>query len=186
MTKPLLVICIFLLITACEKDKTLATFLDCETDNVFTHDKVLKDAQNFFELEIGNHWKRELFVDHNQSRIYAADTTRNFYSSFIIDITRFQGKIQINKEFQQKITQSIQSTQQSYLIKDDFFDFEKQSGYGVFYFEKKGEQPTYFLEFYIAYQNHYYLLKSTLLGSENFEANLCESMQVLNSFHPFP
>lgn len=174
------------IITSCNKEKTLANFIDCKIDTTYTHNKVLRDAKNYFEISINNHWKRELFVDLNQSRIYAADTTKDYSSSFIIDVTRFNDRIVLDTIFQNNITNNINNQNKSYVIQEDFFTYNKQQGYGVFYFEHKGMNPTYFLEFYIAYPEHYYVLKSIILGNENFEANVCESMTVLNSFKPIP
>ncbi|WP_010136662.1 hypothetical protein [Ochrovirga pacifica] len=189
MTKPFLAILLssfVFLLTNCETEKNLNNFIDCDTPMEFNHNKVLRDAQNYFQINIGQNWKRELFVANDQTRIYAADTTRNYSSSFIVDITRFKGRVVLDSIFQHQITNSIQTNPQSYLIKEHPFTYKNQQGYGVFYFENKGANPTYFLEFYIAYPEHYYLLKSILLGSEKFEENLCESMQVLQSFQPLP
>lgn len=189
MAKRLLFIFIIgcaLALTSCKKEKTLANFVDCDIDTTFIHNKVLRDAKNYFEITINNNWKRELFVDVNQSRIYAADTTKDYSASFIIDVTRFNDRMVLDTIFQNKIIKNIKNKNKSYVIQEDFFTYNDQKGYGVFYFEHKGANPTYFLEFYIAYAEHYYLLKSIILGNENFEANVCESMTLLNSFKPLP
>lgn len=171
---------------SCQEEKTMANFVDCDIEPTYEHNKVLRDAKNYFEVSIGKNWKRELFVDANQSRIYAADTTRDYSASFIVDITRFSDRIVLDSIFKKSITKNINNANKSYVIQEDFITYKGQKGYGIFYFEHKGFNPTYFMEFYIAYPEHYYLLKSTILGNENFEENVCESMTVLNSFNTLP
>lgn len=189
MTKrfPLILsISIVFLCLSCKQEKTLQNFIDCDYETNFKHDKVLRDAKNYFEVNIGNHWKRELYVDDGQSRMYAADTTRDYSESFIIDITRFDGRIVLDSVFQNKLKKDIENENRSYIIKDNFLNYNTKKGYGVFYFEHKGANPTYFMEFYIAYPEHYYLLKAIILGNEKFEDNLCETMEVINSFKVLP
>ena len=82
-----------ILLFSCKKELSINDIISCTSEVEFHHSKTIRDAKNNFEISLGEHWKRELYFDDHQSRIYAADTTRNFSSSFIIDVTRFKGKI---------------------------------------------------------------------------------------------
>lgn len=179
------VVLLFLLFS-CQKTTTIYNLLECTPNQEFVHQKTLRDVKNGFEINIGENWKRELYFDDYQSRIYAADTTKNYTSSFIVDITRFKGKIIIEDAFKQQLVQTIQKKENHHIIKEGFVEFQNKKSYVVFSFEKKGIHQTYTLECYIPDGESYYLLISTINGSENLANNVLESLQVFNSLHPLP
>lgn len=177
---------ILLIAISCQKKTTIYDVLECKSSNSFAHAKTLRDVQNHFEINIGENWKRELYYDSYQSRIYAADTTRSYSSSFIVDITRFEGKIIIEKAFQEQLMKTIKEKKNQFIIKEGFIDFKEQKSYTIFSFQKREEQQTYTLECYVPSGEFYYLLTSTINGSDNLANNILESLQVFNSLKILP
>ena len=174
------------LLFSCKNEPSINDVISCTSDVDFHHSKIIRDAKNNFEINLGEHWKRELYFDDYQSRIYAADTTRNFSSSFIIDVTRFKGKIIIEEAFKNKITTQVLATPKTYIIQNSIIKFNDQPAYAIYYFHKNEEQVTYNIQYYIADQEHYYLLSAQINGSQNFTKNNCEILQIFNSLKIIP
>ncbi len=172
---------IFITLFSCKKKKDLGTLLNINKHTQFNHSKVIRDVKNNFEITIGDTWKRELYFDDYQSRIYAADTTRNYSSSFIIDITRFKGKIILDKAFKNELLTNIEKAPKNYMISNGFLQFNKQPAYYVFSFERQHQKEIYTLDYYIEDDEYYYLLRSTINTSKNLPNSLDESVTIFNS-----
>ena len=177
---------VLFLAISCQKTSTIYDVLECKQATSFQHSKTIRDVQNHFEINIGENWKRELYVDDYQSRIYAADTTRNYSSSFIVDITRFKGKIIIEDAFKEQLIKTLEKKPNNYVINEGFIEFKKKKSYTLFSFEKQNEQQIYTLECYVPSGEYYYLLISTIHGSHDLTNNVLESLQVFNSLKLLP
>ncbi|MDO6803613.1 hypothetical protein Q4595_14260 [Wenyingzhuangia sp. 1_MG-2023] len=181
-----LLLAITIVLVACQQKLTLKDIVECDGNVVFQHDKIIRDAKNYYEITIGKDWKRELFVDQQQSRIYAADTTKNYSASFLIDVTRFDGRIVLDSTFQKNIISQIKSLPRSYVIKEGFIEFQEQPAYSVFSFQKTDTAILYQIQCYVAAQDHYFLLSSNIHGNQNLSNNLCESISIFNSLNLIP
>lgn len=176
-----------ILLLSCKKTPSIYDVISCNSSQEFEHTKTIRDAKNHFEINLGEHWKRELYFDDYQSRIYAADTTRNFSSSFLIDVTRFKGRIIIEEAFKNKITSEIlASNPRTYVIENSIIEYKEQPAYAIYYFHKNEDQVTYNIQYYIAFKESYYLLSAQINGSQNFELNNCEILQLFNSLKILP
>ncbi|NJB81809.1 hypothetical protein [Wenyingzhuangia aestuarii] len=174
------------LLFSCEQGPTIFDVVDCNSNTEFHHTKSIRDVKNGFEISIGENWKRELYFDDYQSRIYAADTTRSFSASFLIDITRFKGKIIIEEAFKNKISQQILAKPRTYIIKDKLITFKNKPAYAVYSFQKNATNASYTIQCYVADKEHYYLLSSQINGSQNLAQNSCEIVSIFNSLKMLP
>lgn len=173
-----------LAIISCNQKPDIYDILGAKKNTNYNHSKTIRDVKNNFEVNIGAHWKRELYFDDYQSRIYTADTTKSYSSSFIIDITRFKGKIIIEEEFKNQLVSTIQKKAQNYVIKEGFLEFKEKPAYCIYSFEKQLEHVVYTIECYVADGDNYYLLTSTINGSNNLNNNLSETLAIFNSLTP--
>lgn len=170
-----------ILFFSCKNEPSINDIISCSSDAEFHHSKTIRDAKNNFEINLGEHWKRELYFDEYQSRIYSADTTRSYSESFIIDVTRFEGNINLTENFRQHLISQIKSIPRAYIIKEGFINFKEIPAYVVYSFQKKDEMVLYNIQCYIAYSDHYFLLESKINGSKNLDKNSCESVAIFNS-----
>ncbi|MGY5351241.1 hypothetical protein ACXGQW_01495 [Wenyingzhuangia sp. IMCC45533] len=170
-----------LCLLSCKKKQDLSTLLGVDKKIEFDHAKVIRDVKNNYEIKIGDHWKRELYFDDYQSRIYAADTTRNYSNSFIIDVTRFKGKIILEDAFRNELKSKIEKKARNYIISEGYSKYKDLPAYYIFSFKKQSEQEIYTLDYYIAEEDSYYLLKSTINTSKNLSNSLSESLAIFNS-----
>ncbi len=173
-------------VSSCQKKATLNNVLKINNSLQFTHDKTIRDVKNNFEITIGKHWKRELYYDAAQSRIYAADTTRNFSSSFIIDVTCFTGKIILDDTFTDKLSNDITKFPKNYIINKGSLELQNKPAYCVYSFEKLSQTAIYNIECYLPDGERYYVLKSTINGSEHLSKNVSETIKIFNSLNILP
>ena len=171
---------------SCKKQATITNVIPCNSSTAFKHAKIIRDVKNNYEINIGENWKRELYFDDYQSRIYAADTTRSFSSSFIVDVTCFKGKIILDEAFKNQLIANVKKQPKNYIIKEGFIELKELPGYFILSFENKHNTQIYTLTCYLTKGDDYYLLKSTINGSENLDNNLCESIAVFNSLNLLP
>jgi len=171
---------------SCKHEATLSDIIKSNYTEEFNHDKIIRDAKDSFEVKIGKNWKRELYVDTNQSRIYAADTTRSFSASFIVDITKFKGKIHIDDEFTQKIGSQITQQSRTYIIKQGPIVFKEHPSYVFYSFQKQTNSVIYTIECYVPHQESYFLLTAQINGSLNLEQNTAEIITIFNSLNILP
>ncbi|ANW95682.1 hypothetical protein AXE80_05055 [Wenyingzhuangia fucanilytica] len=153
----------------------------CEQKTEIKNTRVVNDVHHNFKIKVGKNWKTELYFDDYQSRIYSADTTRNYSESFIIDITRFEGNITLSDNFRQHLMSQIKSIPRAYIIKEGFIDFKDSAAYAIYSFQKKEDIVLYNIQCYLTYPDHYFLLESKINGSQNLEKNTCESIAIFNS-----
>jgi len=170
-----------LLFLSCNKTTDLEHLLEIKTTANTWQNKTITDVKDHFKIKIGKKWKRELFFDYNQSRIYAADTTRNFLSSFIIDVTEFEGKINLDENFKTQLEQNITQEPRSYMVKKGNINIQKIPGYCLFSFSRQPDFEVYTLTCYLALKEKYFLMTSTIYGSENLTQSLQETISVFNS-----
>lgn len=175
-----------LVLFSCNQKPKIDHLISCSKNHEFQHQKTIRDVKNHFEINIGDHWKRELYFDDHQSRIYAADTTRSFSSSFIIDVTRFSNRIIIEEDLKKRTTNQVLSEPNTYIIKNKVITYKNQPAYAIYYFRKINDRVIYNLQYYISYKNCYYLLSAQINGSHQFDSNNCEILQVFNSLNILP
>lgn len=175
-----------ILLFSCQQSPTISDIIESDFSKQFDHNKVIRDAKNSFEINIGKNWKRELYVDTNQSRIYGADTTRNYSSSFIIDITKFKGKIRIEDEFTDGISSQITKEHRTYMINQGAILFKKIPSYVFYSFQKNNNNITYSIECYVPDGESYYLLSAQINGSQNLTQNTAEIITIFNSLNRLP
>ncbi|NIJ45513.1 hypothetical protein FHR24_001981 [Wenyingzhuangia heitensis] len=175
-----------ILLFSCKKEPTIYDVIECNTSTNFNHSKTIRDVKNSFEITIGENWKRELYFDDYQSRIYAADTTRSFSSSFIIDITRFKGKIIIEEAFKNKISKQTLAKPRSFIINQGLITFNQNPAYAIYSFQKNTDSATYTIQCYMSNKDYYYLLSAQINGSKNLSHNSSEILEIFNSLKILP
>lgn len=167
---------------SCHEESDLEELLNIKANINYNLNKTIVDVKDNYQINIGDDWKRELYFDQQQSRIYAADTTKSFLSSFIVDFTQFDGKIELNENFRTQLIKQIEKQPRSYVINEGFIEINKVPAYCVFSFSREPDFEVYYLSCYLKDHNSYYFLTSTLYGSDHMKDNLKEAVSVFNSF----
>ena len=176
---PIIVLCSFFY--ACQQTSPLEKLLEVKVSSQYLHNKTIEDVKDHYQITIGDHWKRELYFDDHLSRIYAADTTKNFLSSFIVDVNEFKGDLKIDKDFKDGLIKQISSQPRSFIIQKGDIEINNLPGYCVFSFTREPDFEVYNLICYLNEKEHYFMLTSTMYGSDFMKENLKESVKIFNS-----
>tara|TARA_B100000809_G_scaffold264657_1_gene321076 strand:+ start:4723 stop:5136 length:414 start_codon:yes stop_codon:yes gene_type:complete len=132
-------------------------------------------------MKIPLSWKKEMFVNQNETRLYFADTTRQLNETFIIDIGLNFSKTKIDSTFIREIKKQIQENKNTKLIKESKITLKEKPGFVI---QTKIEELSIeknCIEIYLNNKNDsYYILKIDAYGKENIESRFCEAIQLLN------
>lgn len=96
-----LLLFIFLLLSCSSSD--LKKDFDCSR-NSYINLTEIKDFRRLFTLSLPKDWKINLYYDHGQSSIYAADTTLNLTETTLIDASYIHAPIFFDTDFKQKLS----------------------------------------------------------------------------------
>lgn len=152
--------------------------IDCDTDYEFSELTTTKDTRGNFEMKIPKTWKKEMFVNQDETRLYFADTTRQLNETFIIDIGLYFSKTIIDDAFIKNVTKEIK---QNNLVQKNAITYKEKSGYAIQFFSKELNLAKNSIEIYLNNKNDsYYLLKIDAYGDQNIENRFCEALQLLN------
>ncbi len=169
-------------LTSCA-EKNINNLLDIHCDNnyEFRELKSTTDTRGNFEMKIPLSWKKEMFVNQNETRLYFADTTRQLNETFIIDIGLNFSKTKIDSTFIREIKKQIQENKNTKLIKESKITLKEKPGFVI---QTKIEELSIeknCIEIYLNNKNDsYYILKIDAYGKENIESRFCEAIQLLN------
>lgn len=169
-------------LTSC-KDKSIGSQLniDCNNTYEFTQLKSTKDTKGNFEMKIPVSWKKEMFVNQNETRLYFADTTRQLNETFIIDIGLYFSNTKIDSNFIRETKKQIQQNSNLTLVKERNIIFKEKPGFAIQTNNKELGFEKSSIDIYLKNKNDsYYILKIDTYGNENIEERFCEALQILN------
>lgn len=170
---------------SCQEPTELQKLFENEINDLevtFNQPKVVVDAKENFEITLEKNWKRELYLDEAESRIYTADTTKSLKESFILDITSIEGKIKLDNNFANQLKNQIRNIPQAYIVVDDFITVNKLPAYCIYSFQKSEPLNQFNIQLYIADKDRYYLLESKIYGDDNIQEKIAKSLLSFETF----
>lgn len=176
-------ICLTCFLPACDS-KSIEKELgyNCNLAKDFKNLTNIKDAKLTFEVKIPENWKRELFVNNIESRLYAADTTKELNNTYIYDFGYYSGELKTDEEFQLNLHKEINSFGKSTILKKKNFKVKNKDAYFVSYkTEKEHLNSNSILLFLRNKNNSFYKLKVDVYGQNNKEQRFCEALSLLET-----
>lgn len=176
---------VFILFFASCSDSSISKKLkiDCSDNYDFNQLKTTKDTRGNFEMKIPSNWKKEMFVNENETRLYFADTTRELNKTFIIDIGLYFSKVKIDTDFMNSKKIQIEEGQNIELEKLSKINYKDTDGYVVQTKSSELNLNKTGIEIYLNNKNDsYYILKIDAYGMENIESRICEALNLLEYF----
>ena len=177
-----LIAVLFIFFTNCTDDSIATTLkINCADNYDFTELKSSKDTRGNFEMKIPSSWKKEFFVNPNETRLYFADTTRQLDETFIIDIGLYFSKTTIDSKFIAKQKEQIQQNKNIELIKENQISFQDKEGFALQTTSTNWDLKRNSVKLFLNNTNNsYYIIKIDTYGNKNTEEKLCEALQLLN------
>lgn len=152
---------------------------DCDATSDFSNLIEIKDAKLTFETKIPSNWKRELFVDNYESRLYAADTTKELNHAYIFDLGHYSGELIIDKNFKTKISNEINSLNKSKITEAKIFTYKEKEVFYISYNSENGNIASNNIQLYLKNKNNsYYKLKIDVYGKTNIEQRFCKAIEL--------
>lgn len=180
---PIFIFAISLFFLSCTDesiDKKLG--FNCGKTIDFTNLKSTDDAKNKFSIAIPTNWKKELFVDVAESRLYCADTTKELNNTYIFDLAHYEGNLVLDSAFVKKAKQEILSFSTSKILKTNHLKFQKKTAYSILSSTKNlGFDSQHLLVYVLSNKNSYYVFKADVYGLENVDERFCEALQLFNN-----
>ncbi len=170
----------FILFTNCSKTSLLNKDFACSSKST---GKSLREFDFFenFSVEIPKKWKKSFYYDDLQSEIFAADTTKVFNETYMMEFALINGNMQADEVFKNKVIQKAEANQ-IIKIKDNFVDFKKKKGYYFYGKEVSPEKEIHVFQYYLKInETQYFMARSEIFGAENVSERLCESLNIINS-----
>ncbi|MFC2109984.1 hypothetical protein ACFLRU_06645 [Bacteroidota bacterium] len=175
---------ILLFFSSCKQQSIKHTLaFDCETTNYLQQLIKIKDAKKTFELSIPENWKRELFVDTNESRLYCADTTKELNEAYIFDLGYFNNEIKFDNSFISNLTNELSNDN---IIKKGTFNEKNRAYYYILSSSKNLGFPSKNLTIYLKNKNNgHYRLKLDVYGDKNTTQRFCEALSIFDKANLF-
>jgi hypothetical protein len=152
---------------------------DCDSSSAFNNLIEIKDAKLTFETQIPSNWKRELFVDNYESRLYAADTTKELNNAYIFDLGHYSGELKIDKNFKTKISNEINSLNNSKITEEKTFIHKEKEVFYISYSSENANITLNNIQLYLKNKNNsFYKLKIDVYGKENIEQRFCNAIEL--------
>lgn len=175
-----------MLVSCHEKTSELSSIFSCEKSTELTQLETLHDFKNNFTIKTPKYWKTKLYYDNRQSEIFSADTIKNLSDTYIMDYSAILGRIDINKDLQEKVKQKTQENAME-TVKESFHKFK---GFDAFANLSKGTSrgmDLYIFQYYIKLNDEKYLLiKTEFYGIKDFDSRFCESISLLEKIKIHP
>lgn len=163
---------------SCKKDVLTSEF-NCSSSSI-GETKEIRDVLKKFKLNIPVGWKKQLYYDEYKSQIYAADTTKQFTETYILDASWHQGELLFDESFNEKIKTNL-SNEKLEVIKSGKGLFKDKETY---YNLSKGmyrDYPYNLLQIFVKSDVDEYLLFVTkVYGKDNVDERICESISIIN------
>jgi len=179
---PLSIFCLALIlaVSSCKKSKFEQEF-ECTTPMSFSNTKTYSDVLGNFEFEVPKSWKTKLYYDEYQSKLYAADTTRELSESYIIDVTWHQGELVFNEEFEKLVAHQVVNEFELIPVKEGYGDFLDKPAYYNIATGKVNNMSWHYLQIYIQHNvDEYYTLSSKIYGNDLVTERICSSFALFN------
>ena len=178
MKKIITTIIVLLSVFSCKKDD-LASEFDCGSN---TNSYELKEYQDIFKkykIKLPKSWKTQLYYDEFQSQIFSADTTKSLADTYILDISWHQGELNLDKNFAQRVKDTLATTEQLEVLKSNFSKFKDRPSYWTLSAGKKGKYNYKNLQVYVkTHPDEYYTFTTKVYGDVNIDERLCESISL--------
>ena len=174
------IIIILITFISCEKNE-VRDALNCSTTTNFANTKEITGILKHFKINVPKSWKSELYYDEIQSRIYSADTTIQLTQTYIIDVTWYQGEIELDDNFEKIIINNLKQNLNLTSIKANFGYFK---GYPCYFNLAQGLSSGFeyhYLQIYVKTNiDEYFNLTTKVYGGEFIDERLCESISLFD------
>lgn len=170
-----------LVLASCNKSLHLEEEFACQRSDLKGVLEEVSDFKKTFSIELPKHWNTKLYYDNFQSEIFTADTIKVLDESYIMALSMINAKIDVNNLFKEKV-HTVTQSEGLVTVKDGFINFKGNKAY--FNFGKginNGKELHVFQCYVKLHEETYFLVKTEIYGSENMDARLCESIQIMNS-----
>lgn len=179
-SSPIVLISTCMLFISCN-NHSIKKKLDIECNESANFEKLIKvkDAKGTFESETPSNWKRELFINNNESRLYAADTTKNLNNAYIYDLGCYSGELIIDNSFEDKIKNEISTTEDSEITRSKKINYLEKEAYYIHYKTTSTHISSKSIILYLKNKNNsFYKLKIDAYGEDNTNERFCEALDI--------
>jgi len=174
--KRILIVLTAMVLISCSKNDLKKEF-DCNSSVKVGETKEIRDILKKFKLVVPKTWETQLYYDDFKSQIYAADTTKEFTETYILDIAWHQGELNLNDAFAQTVSDTLSIREQMTTVKSGIGEYKKKPAYWNLSQGKKSNRLYTFMQVYLKTDlDEYFLLTTKLYGKNNIDARLCESI----------
>lgn len=173
----LTLICLFI---ACDKPSQLELAYGCDAgipENTVTK----TDFKKNFKIDIPNHWKTSYFYTPNSSEMFAADTTKQLSSSYIMELIYQDAQIALGSALESKL-RKINAASGFSIIDSKSLKFKEHAANFFTLKGKKNNSDVLIFDLYVkTSENTYFNAKSEIYGNDRIQNRLCQFMALLNT-----
>ena len=163
---------------SCSKKITLENEMDCSNFISIARSNKKTDINKNFTIEVPKTWKHHLYYDDTQSTIFMADTIKELVETYIIDISKKNGELSINQEFEDTLNNQTDLT----ILKSNFENFKELPAYWKLSRGTKKNFTYHIFNLFVKISEVTYIeIKTEIYGDKNVDERLCESFKLINS-----
>lgn len=166
--------------SGCQQQSELTSEFNCPSITIIKDAKIVTDIRKEYSVNIPKHWKTSFYIDDFQSDIYIADTLKPLTKSFILSISKKEGSLNIDENFEVLLKTAIEK-QPLEVTKIKPIIFKEIPSYYAVSKGVKNQFPYHEIQMFIPYLNYFYEFKIEVYGNEAINERFCEAIQLIES-----
>ena len=138
------------------------------------------DIRHLFSIKLPKNWKKNLYYDHGQTSIFAADTTLKLTSATLIDVSYIHASIFFDDDFKQKLSEDTKKMKLNEVKSEAIKHLDKTS-YLQLAKGEKGNHKYHILNVFTKVNNDNFLhTKTEFYGDSLVDERICKAINLID------
>jgi len=169
-----------LLLVSCQSSTELSKVFSCKNPKKLSQLEVVNDFKNNFSVKIPKYWNTQLYYNDIQSEIFSADTIKSLTDTYIMNFSMVNSNLKIDSELKKRVLEKAKNNHFE-IVKELFYKFKEMETFSILSKGKSQGHTLQVLQTYINVSDEKYLLvKAEFYGENNFNARLCEAINLMD------